>query len=104
MRCSCVETDFVLYPSFPGSIATGDAVQDPESPVLTYPSEIKHCVLDSPFLLFGSFPCKVATQYRFVLPRLVTRDATPQVAIIDLAAVLPDGSDARELHPFARLA
>src|SRR5215204_1554407 len=101
MCCSRVKTDLVMYIP-PTSLATGCAVQDRGIPDLTYPSEIKHCVPDSPHLLFASFPCEVATQYRSMLPRL-NRDAMPSVAIINLATVLPDGSDARELHPIARL-
>jgi len=101
MSCSRVKTELVMYFP-PPNLATGCLVED-RGIDLTYPREIKHCVPDSPHLLFGSFPCGVATQYRSLLPRL-NRDAMPPVAIINLAAVLPDGSDARELHPIARLA
>ena len=72
---------------------------------ISCPPEINCCVLDSPHLLFGRFPCKVVvTQHRPVLPRPLDCGAAPQLAIMGLEALLPDGFDARELNPLAWLA
>lgn len=102
MRYSCVKTDLVMYsPLVPSN---GGSSQNPGTSDLTHPGKNKHCVLDSRNLLFGSFPCEVASQYCPELPWPLVCDATSRVAIIGVAAVLPDGSNDRELHPFTWLA
>ena len=98
-------TNFCVKPMHsPPVPSTGSSSQDLGTPALTHPGKNKHCVLDSRNLLFGSFPCEVASQYCPVLPWPLHCDATSRVAIIGVAAVLPDGSDDRELHPFTWLA
>src|SRR5215204_4855238 len=70
--------------------STGGSSQNLGTPDLTHPGKNKHCVLDSRNLLFGSFSCEVATQYCSVLPWSLHSEATPRVAIIGVAALLPD--------------
>jgi|SRR6185503_5548020 len=102
MCCSYVKTDLVMHPPLVPS--TGGSSQNLGTPDLTHPGKNKHCVLDSRNLLFGSFPCEVASQYCPILPWPLVCDATSRVAIIGVTALLPDGSDDRELHPFTWLA
>lgn len=106
MRCSCIKTDLVTHKHVASGrrVAGGCAIQERQTSHLTYPREIKRCVLYSPHLLFGRFPCKVVTQYRPLLLWPLDREGAPPPAIIGLEALLPDGIDARELHSLARLA
>lgn len=105
MRCPYIETGLVIHKHLPASrrIAAGFDIQDRQFPHFSYPREIKRCVLDSLHLLFGRFPCKVVSQYCPVLP-LPTDCEALQLAIMGLEALLPHGSDVRELHPLAWLA
>src|ERR1044072_7095441 len=101
MRCTYDQIDLVMHPPPAPRITTAGSPQNRDLPDLIHPHEINHCVPDSRALLFGRFPCEVATQYCPVLPWLLVCYATSRVAII---ALLPDGSDDRELHPFTWLA
>ena len=89
---------------FPLATTLRGSADDRGTSDLPYPRKIKHCVLSAPPLLFGSFPCKVVTHYRPILPRPAVREATPRIAMTGFEALLPDGSEQRELHPFVRLA
>ena len=106
MCCSCIKTGLVIHKHLPASrrSAAGFDIQDRELPHFSYPCKINRCVLDSSHLLFGRFPFKVLTQHRPVLPRPLDCEAVPQLAIMGLEALLPDGFDARELNPLAWLA
>ncbi len=106
MRDSFIETGLVIHQHLPASRRTvaGFDLQDRQFSHFSYPPEIKRCVLDSPHLLFGRFPFKVVTRARPVRPRPVNCALAPQLAIIAVEVLLPDGSDVRELYPLAWLA
>ena len=106
MCCPYIETGLVIHKHLPASrrIAAGFDLQDRQFPHFSYPHEINCCVLDSPHLLFGRFPFRAVTRHCPVLLRPLVCEAASQLAIIGSEALLPDGFDARELHPLAWLA
>lgn len=103
MCCSESKSGLVIRALIPTGHGRQTAGPELESPFPTYPFEIKHCVLDSPHLLFGRFPCKVSGDSRLKPFRPVVPEAAPQfrIAGFDLP---PDGFDARELYTLAGLA
>lgn len=104
MCCSEAKTSSVVRVLFPTGHRSQAAERILKTPILTYTFEIKHCVLDSPHLLFGSFPCKVSGDSRLKPFRPVVPEVAPKFRIADFELLPPDGADARELYTLTGLA
>ena len=75
-----------------------------ETLTFTSPGENNHCVVDSPHLLFGSFPFKVVVDRHLILPRPGLREVAAKFPIPGPEFLPPDGANVRELHTFVGLA
>jgi len=104
MCCSESKTGLVVRAQFPTRPGSQTAEPPLELPPVTYPFEIKHCVLDSPHLLFGRFPCKVSGDSRLKPFRPVVPEVAPKFRIAGFDFLPPDGADKREPYTFAGLA
>ena len=104
MCCSGLIASLVIYARLlTWRFRRAGILRSHENPGLTYPHEIKHCVVHSPHLLFASIPCKIIAYSRLLLPRPGHRELTPKFPIAGLEFLPPNGIDARELRTLAGL-